>query len=43
MKDAFAVFEDMWAYLWEMIYKLLAIFGIVKNEEGNLEDATTAA
>ncbi|MDD6011871.1 MAG: hypothetical protein PUC33_03385 [Oscillospiraceae bacterium] len=39
----FTVFETMWAYLWEMIYKILAIFGIVKNEEGNLEDATTVA
>lgn len=33
------VFEDMYAMLWEFIYKLLAIFGIEKDENGNLKDA----
>lgn len=33
----FDVFEEMYKYLWELIYNVLAIFGIVKNEEGNLE------
>lgn len=33
------IFEDMYAMLWEFIYKLLEIFGIVKDENGNLTDA----
>ncbi len=32
----FETFEAMYALLWEAIYKILAIFGIEKNEEGNL-------
>lgn len=32
----FETFEVMYAYLWELIYNILAIFGIEKNEEGNL-------
>lgn len=28
--------EAMYALLWEFIYKVLAIFGIEKDEEGNL-------
>ncbi len=34
----FDVFETMYEYLWELIYKVLEIFGIKKNEEGNLEE-----
>lgn len=30
-------FKDMYAFLWEFIYEVLAIFGIKKNEDGNLE------
>lgn len=32
----FKTFEDMYAYLWELIYNILEIFGIVKDEDGNL-------
>lgn len=34
--DKFATFETMYAYLFEFIYKVLAIFGITKDENGNL-------
>ncbi len=34
----FDIFEDMYKMLWEALYKILAIFGIVKNGEGNLEE-----
>lgn len=34
----FDVFEKMYEYLWELIYNVLAIFGIEKNAEGNLEE-----
>ena len=30
-------FKDMYAFLWEFIYEVLAIFGITKDENGNLE------
>ena len=33
------VFKEMYAFLWEFIYEILAIFGIKKNEEGDLVDA----
>ncbi len=29
-------FKDMWQMLWNLIYEILAIFGIEKDEEGNL-------
>ena len=29
-------FKDMYAFLWEFIYEVLAIFGIEKDENGNL-------
>ena len=29
-------FVAMWQMLWELIYKILAIFGIEKDDEGNL-------
>ena len=29
-------FKDMWQKLWNLIYEILAIFGIEKDEEGNL-------
>lgn len=29
-------FKDMYAFLWEFIYEVLAIFGITKDENGNL-------
>lgn len=29
-------FKDMWQMLWDLIYDILAIFGIEKDEEGNL-------
>ena len=32
----FNVFETMYAYLWEFIYEILAIFGIKKDDNGNL-------
>lgn len=32
----FAALKEMYAYLWEFIYAVLAIFGITKNEEGDL-------
>ncbi len=35
----FTTFEDMYAMLWDFIYKVLEIFGIVKDENGNLTDA----
>lgn len=31
-----ADFKVMWQYLWDFIYKILAIFGIEKDENGNL-------
>lgn len=34
----FAIFEEMYAMFMEFIYKVLAIFGIAVNEEGNLEE-----
>ena len=34
----FETFEIMYAYLWECIYNILKIFGIEKDEEGNLVD-----
>ena len=35
----FDVFEKMYELLWECIYNILAIFGVTKDEEGNLKDA----
>ena len=35
----FTNIEEMYKMLWEFIYKVLEIFGIVKDEEGNLTDA----
>lgn len=32
----FAMLEKMYEMLWEFIYEVLAIFGITKDEEGNL-------
>lgn len=32
----FDTIETMYQYLWDFIYKVLAIFGIEKDEEGNL-------
>ena len=32
----FEALEAMYAFLWEFIYKILAIFGIEKDEAGNL-------
>lgn len=32
----FDVLKDMYALLWDFIYTVLAIFGIEKDEEGNL-------
>ena len=29
-------FKDMYAMLWDFIYTILAIFGINKDENGNL-------
>ena len=37
--DKFALFEEMYAKFTAFIYEVLAIFGIVVNEEGNLEKA----
>lgn len=34
----FAIFEEMYALFMEFIYKVLEIFGIAVNEEGNLEE-----
>ena len=33
----FDAFKEMYAYLWEFIYAVLAIFGITKDDEGNLK------
>lgn len=35
----FEAFEAMYQMLWTAIYNILAIFGIVKDEDGNLVDA----
>ena len=32
----FAYFEEMYKMLWEFIYNVLKIFGIEKDEAGNL-------
>ncbi len=32
----FDALKEMYAYLWDFIYTVLAIFGIEKDEEGNL-------
>lgn len=32
----FDFLKEMYAMLWEFIYKVLEIFGITKDEEGNL-------
>lgn len=32
----FDALKVMYAYLWDFIYKVLEIFGITKDEEGNL-------
>lgn len=32
-------FKDMWQMLWDLIYNILAIFGIKKDEDGNLTEA----
>ncbi len=32
----FELFEDIYALVCDFIYKVLAIFGIEKDEEGNL-------
>ncbi len=32
----FTVIKDMYAFLWEFIYKVLEIFGITRDENGNL-------
>lgn len=32
-------FKDMWQMLWELIYDILAIFGVTVDDEGNLEKA----
>ena len=32
----FTALKDMYAMLWDFIYTVLAIFGITKDEEGNL-------
>lgn len=34
----FAIFEEMYAMFMEFIYKVLDIFGIVVNDEGDLEE-----
>lgn len=31
-----AEFKTMWQFLWNFIYEILAIFGIEKDEAGNL-------
>ena len=33
----FNVFETMYAYLWEFIYEILAIFGIKKDDNGKIQ------
>ena len=38
-----AIFKDMYAYLWEFIYNILAIFGITKDENGNLVEEKVEA
>ncbi len=30
------ILKTMWQYLWDFIYEVLAIFGITRDEEGNL-------
>ena len=35
----FAYFEEMYKMLWEFIYKVLEIFGITKDANGNLTEA----
>lgn len=35
----FELFELMYKYFTEFLYNVLAIFGITKNEEGDLEEA----
>lgn len=37
--DKFTIFEDMYAKLWALIYAILEMFGIVRDENGNLTDA----
>lgn len=32
-------FKVMWQYLWDLIYDILAIFGIEKDADGNLTEA----
>ena len=32
----FDALKEMYAMLWDFIYAVLAIFGITKDEEGNL-------
>ncbi len=32
----FDALKEMYALLWEFIYNILAIFGITKDENGNL-------
>lgn len=32
----FTAIKDMYAFLWEFIYKVLEIFGITRDENGNL-------
>lgn len=32
----FDALKDMYAMLWDFIYTVLAIFGITKDEDGNL-------
>ena len=32
----FQAIKDMWQLLWDYIYAILEIFGIKKDEEGNL-------
>lgn len=32
----FTAIKEMYAFLWEFIYKVLEIFGITRDENGNL-------
>ena len=32
----FTALKDMYAMLWDFIYEILAIFGITKDDAGNL-------
>ena len=32
----FTAFKDMYAMLWDFIYAVLAIFGIKRDDDGNL-------